>query len=91
MGTDRVYDLGGHRFTPPELSALVLGSLKRDAEAALGLAIEEVVVTVPAYFDEAQRPATREAAEIAGLRSSASSTSPRPPPWPMVSTSGTAS
>ena len=68
MGTDRVYDLGGHRFTPPELSALVLGSLKRDAEAALGLAIEEAVVTVPAYFDEAQRQATRAAAEIAGLR-----------------------
>ena len=68
MGTDRVYDLGGHRFTPPELSALVLGSLKSDAEAALGLTIEEAVVTVPAYFDEAQRQATRAAAEIAGLR-----------------------
>jgi molecular chaperone HscC len=68
MGTNRVYDLGGHRFTPPELSALVLKSLKADAEAALGLSIEEAVVTVPAYFDEAQRQATRAAAEIAGLR-----------------------
>ncbi len=68
MGTDRVYDLGGHRFTAPELSALVLQALKHDAEAALGMAIEEAVVTVPAYFDEAQRQATRAAAQIAGLR-----------------------
>lgn len=68
MGTDRVYDLDGQRFTPSELSALVLSALKQDAEAALGLRIEEAVITVPAYFDEAQRQATRAAGEIAGLR-----------------------
>src|SRR5262249_37468933 len=54
-GTDRAIPLGDRRFSPPELSALVLHSLKTDAEAALGEPIEEAVVTVPAYFDEAQR------------------------------------
>ena len=68
MGTQRVWTLDGHSFTPPELSSLVLGALKRDAETALGVTLEEAVVTVPAYFDEAQRQATRAAAEIAGLR-----------------------
>jgi molecular chaperone HscC len=68
MGTARVYTLGKARMTPQQLSALVLGALKRDAEAALGMPIEEAVVTVPAYFDDAQRQATRAAAEIAGLR-----------------------
>jgi molecular chaperone HscC len=68
MGTDRVWTLGGQRFTPPELSALVLAALKRDAEIALGVTIEEAVITVPAYFDEAQRQATRAAGQIAGLR-----------------------
>src|SRR4029079_5965793 len=59
---------GDRSFTPPELSALVLRSLKADAEAALGQPIEEAVVTVPAYFDETQRRATRDAGTIAGLR-----------------------
>jgi molecular chaperone HscC len=68
MGTDRVYRLGPHSLTPQELSALVLGALKRDAEAALGQPVEEAVITVPAYFDDAQRQATRAAGEIAGLR-----------------------
>ncbi|NVB81017.1 MAG: Hsp70 family protein [Kofleriaceae bacterium] len=68
MGTDRKYTLGGRTFTPQELSALVLGSLKKDAEAALGMEIEEAVVTVPAYFGDAQRQATRDAGAIAGLK-----------------------
>jgi molecular chaperone HscC len=53
---------------PQELSALVLGALKRDAESALGCAVEEAVVTVPAYFGDLQRQATRDAGAIAGLR-----------------------
>jgi molecular chaperone HscC len=68
MGTDRRWQVGDRSFTPPELSALVLRSLKADAEAALGQPVEEAVVTVPAYFDEAQRRATRDAGAIAGLR-----------------------
>lgn len=68
MGTDRVYDLAGRKMTPQELSALVLGTLKRDAEAALGIEVEEAVVTVPAYFGDLQRKATQDAGAIAGLR-----------------------
>jgi molecular chaperone HscC len=67
MGTDREFRCGSHRFRPEELSALVLRQLLRDAEAALGVAVDEAVVTVPAYFGELQRRATRDACEIAGL------------------------
>jgi molecular chaperone HscC len=68
MGTDKQYVLGKHSFRPEQLSALVLAELKRDAEAALGLKVQEAVVTVPAYFGELQRTATRNAGELAGLR-----------------------
>jgi len=68
MGTGKTYELGGRTLSPPELSALVLSALKRDAEAALGCAVEEAVVTVPAYFGDAQRQATRDAGAIAGLK-----------------------
>jgi molecular chaperone HscC len=67
MGTARMIELGDRRFSPQALSAMVLASLKRDAEATLGRPIDEAVVTVPAYFGDAQRRATRDAAAIAGL------------------------
>ena len=67
MGTGRTLQLGARAFTPQELSAFVLGSLKRDAEATLGRTVDEAVVTVPAYFGDAQRQATRDAGAIAGI------------------------
>lgn len=68
MGTNRVTQLGAHSFRPEELSALVLRSLVADAEAALGTRVEEAVVSVPAYFSDSQRKATRIAGELAGIR-----------------------
>ena len=68
MGGDRTYTLGDRTFTPEELSALVLRQLREDAEAYLGEAVEEAVVSVPAYFAEAQRAATKRAAALAGLK-----------------------
>ncbi|WP_449468242.1 Hsp70 family protein [Stenotrophomonas humi] len=68
MGTERETRLGEHRFRPEELSALVLRSLLADAEAALGHKVEEAVISVPAYFSDAQRKATRAAGELAGIR-----------------------
>ena len=67
MGTDRRFELGGKSFTPEELSALVLQALKQDVEAEMGCPISEAVVTVPAYFGELQRRATRTACELAGI------------------------
>lgn len=67
MGTDRVVRLGDRQLRPEELSALVLKQVKADAEATLGEGIAEAVVTVPAYFGDAARRATRDACELAGL------------------------
>ncbi|MBO9686639.1 MAG: molecular chaperone HscC [Mitsuaria chitosanitabida] len=68
MGSDRTVTLGDRKFRAEELSALVLQSLKADAEAFLGEPVTEAVITVPAYFNEAQRRATRTAGELAGLK-----------------------
>lgn len=68
MGTARETRLGDRSFRPEELSALVLRSLLADAEAALGGKVSEAVISVPAYFSDAQRKATRTAGELAGVR-----------------------
>lgn len=68
MGTERTWTLGRRVLRPVDLSAMVLAALKADAEAALGTTIDEAVITVPAYFGDAQRQATRDAGAIAGLR-----------------------
>ncbi len=68
MGSDRTVRLGDRTMRAEELSALVLQSLKADAEAFLGEPVTEAVITVPAYFNEAQRRATRTAGELAGLK-----------------------
>jgi len=68
MGTNQKITLGEKSFTAPELSSLVLRSLKQDAEAYFGEPIESAVITVPAYFNEMQRKATKQAGEMAGLR-----------------------
>ena len=65
MGTSKTYSLGGRTFTPEDLSSLILRSLREDAETYLGEPVEEAVVSVPAYFAEAQRAATKRAAALA--------------------------
>jgi molecular chaperone DnaK len=67
MGTSWTIDIDGTKYTPQEISARVLMKLKRDAEAYLGEPVTQAVITVPAYFDDAQRTATKEAGQIAGL------------------------
>ena len=67
MGTNWSMDVDGKKYTPQEISARILMKLKRDAESYLGDVVSDAVITVPAYFDDAQRQATKEAGEIAGL------------------------
>jgi molecular chaperone DnaK len=67
MGTSWSIDIDGKRYTAQEISARILQKLKRDAESYLGDTVTQAVVTVPAYFDDAQRQATKEAGEVAGL------------------------
>jgi len=84
MGTDFKYQISGKEFTPPQLAAFLLQKVKRDAEAFLGEKVEKAVITVPAYFNDNQRQATKDAGTIAGSKLCASLTSPRPRPLPMA-------
>lgn len=67
MGSKHVYSIYGKEYTPQQISAFILQKIKRDAEAFLGDKVEKAVITVPAYFDDDQRQATKDAGEIAGL------------------------
>ncbi|BBE42296.1 molecular chaperone DnaK [Conexivisphaera calida] len=67
MGTDYVVKVRGKEFTPQQISAFILQKIKRDAEAYLGYPVKKAVITVPAHFNDNQRQATKDAAEIAGL------------------------
>lgn len=67
MGTDWTFAVDDKKFTPQEISARILAKLKRDAETYLGEAVTDAVITVPAYFNDAERQATKDAGEIAGL------------------------
>ncbi len=68
MGTDFKYKIYGKEYTPQQISAFILGKIKQDAENYLGDKVDEVVITCPAYFNDNQRQATKDAGEIAGLK-----------------------
>jgi molecular chaperone DnaK len=68
MGTDHKFRVFGKEYSPQQISAFILQKIKQDAEAYLGESVEEVVITCPAYFDDNQRTATKDAGEIAGIK-----------------------
>ncbi|NLC03785.1 MAG: Hsp70 family protein, partial [Tissierellia bacterium] len=67
MGSDYKIDIDGKKYTPQDISAMIIGKLKTDAESYLGEKVTDAVITVPAYFTDAQRQATKDAGQIAGL------------------------
>ena len=67
MGTDHTVEIDGKKYTPQDISAIILGKLKADAESYLGEKVTEAVITVPAYFTDSQKQATKDAGKIAGL------------------------
>jgi molecular chaperone DnaK len=68
MGTDKKVELGGKEYTPEEISAKILAYIKSYAEEKIGHKVDKAVITVPAYFNDAQRTATKNAGKIAGLQ-----------------------
>jgi len=81
---DARVEIHGRVYSPPEISAMILQKLKSAAEDFLGEKVDKAVITVPAYFNDAQRQATKQAGEVAAWKSCASSTSRRPPRLPMA-------
>ncbi len=91
MGENWSVDIDGTKYTAQEISARILQKLKRDAEAYLGDTVTQAVITVPAYFNDAQRTATKEAGQIAGLEVLRIVNEPMRPPSPTGSISRTRS
>ena len=83
-GDDVRVDIDGKQYSPQEISAIILQKMKKTAEDYLGETVSEAVITVPAYFNDAQRQATKDAGRIAGLEVKRIINEPPPLPWPTV-------